>query len=365
MRHVQRSLRACFSAAAAAGASEIGWLLSASSAHAVHLHPGAHARVQAPPGSPATLTRAPAEQLVSAECASAPLVLHTPQRMESEVQSGGSVHIHGKLEGSCAVRARGDIVAAGTLRGAYVDLQSAEGRVDVMKVLEGVSAVRARLGLRCARAMGERMALRTEAGELHVGAAFGEVTLEHAAAAAPPPAGAGAHCVHLGGVHGSARILSASAPVTAVGVTGRLRVSGAPAACTAQFDSVRGDCSITGVAGSVEVRVCPPLRLQLRVAAGGGLRVDAGPGGSFEGGVLVAPGPAAGAGEADPAGRGGSGKIRDGSAITGWWSQEPEGGAEGSAATLTISCSGSASVTVQTYEEKLAQQQQRPTPVQD
>jgi hypothetical protein len=358
---LRRALRRCFS-----GPSEIGWVLSASSPGAIHLHPGAHERASAPP--PALVARSASEQAVAVTSGgAAPLAIAMPQRMETEVEGGAGVFIHGKLEGSCSVAAAGDIWAGGAVRGAYVDLRSAGGRIDLERVLEGVSSVQAALGVRCARAMGERMALSTAAGELHVGAAYGELALESSDRS-------GAGSVHLGGVHGSAAIHSGGAPVTALGVTGRLRVSGAPAACAAQLDSARGESAIVGVRGDVTVRVCPPVRLRLQVRAGGGLRVEAGPGGSFEGGLLLAPGAPHGAGSGGGGGGsggeggaglggGGSGKIRDGGApITGWWSPEEGGAGEvgssgsGGEASLTIECGGTATVTVETYAQKLEAQ---------
>jgi hypothetical protein len=353
------ALRRCFSATA----SEISWLLSVSAASAIHLSPGAHSHVSVPASAAVRLTRSPAEQQVTVvgSDASTPLAVTLPQRMESEVQGSASVRIAGKLEGSCTVQAVGDIDAVGTLRGAYLDLESTGGRVEVRRGMEGVSSVRAATGLACARAMGERVTLRTAAGALHVGAAFGDITLEHTApAAAPGAASAPPASVFLGGAHGSAHVFSASAPVVARGITGRLRVTGAPAACTAQFDSLRGDSSLDNVQGSVTVHVCPPVSLRLQVAAGGGLHVFPGPGGSYVDGLLVSAASGAapeagreGAGEGAGSGQGGSGKIREGSAITGWWNYS-EGAAGGSGpSTLSISCQGEARVYVQSYAEKL------------
>ena len=344
-------------AASSSSSSEIGWLLSVSSQQAIHLRPGACAAVSsAPTSASARISRSLEEEVVCVEGEEGALDLVLPQRMETEIQGGSTVAIHAKLEGSCAVQAAGDIFVAGALRGAYVSLESTGGRVEAARVLEGVCSVRAHSGLRVARIMGERMALRCEGGELHVGAAFGDLTLEHAAGAAGPGAGGGAAAaVQLEGLHGSASIFSTRAAVSARGITGSLRVSGAPLSVLAQFDSARGRSSIVGVRGDVEVLVAPPLSLSLEVSAAGGLSVEPGEGGTFSGGTLVALGPpgAASAAASSGSGGGGSGKIREGGGISGWWSQGEDGGG-GAPSSLRIECSGRARVVVQSYAEKLA-----------
>jgi len=292
------------------------------------------------------------EESESKLSAAASVTVNVPQRMETSLECGGGVVVSGKLEGTSDMFAAGDIVLKGTLRGAYIDLVSRQGWVRAERVLEGVSRVEGALGVSCAKVLGERCSLRggEGGGGVHVGAIYcGDLAIESCAGGD----------VDVGSLHGSARVVCNGGGVVKLrGVTGQVLVEGSPAGVDIQFDSVRGESKIMGCTGDVSVVLCPPVLVRLDLNGGGTLDVDAGIGGTFnrDTGELVCYGGSEGmvGGEV---GGGGSGKIREGVEISGWWERGwSSGGAPQSPpspTTITVHSFGKIRVSVLNYEQFL------------
>lgn len=270
------------------------------------------------------------------------LRLFSPQVMDLDVRAGqGKVTVNEKLEGSCnIVTDGGDVFFASTIRGESISVDAGSGGAVVFrKVLEGDSNITGRC-ISAKKVMGNNVIMHAAGEKVDIGACY-------AATATITSEGAGP--VVIGGVHGHCDV-TATGDVSISGITGSVAVTARHGKVDLQYDSARLGPSTAGAAagdggshvidaeGDINVVFVPPVAVRIRASAPRGVAVDPAQGGagSFQqfgsdgtgnagvmadsnthrlSGILsvaVAP-----LDSADV--RGGSGKVRDGNAITGFY----------------------------------------------
>jgi hypothetical protein len=309
-------------------ASEIGHVFSTRTAYSMLVHPGAVDCCTAlTPGL--SLMRDPTAQSVTLEWPHlvpplGPLEVQIPQRMETELECEGGVVVSNKLEGQSFIVCKGDLILEGTVRGAYIDLESSGGGVHARKTLEGVVSAKGG-SISIAKLLSTRAALTStgsSGGGVKVGAAYCSdlvVTVSKGGA------------VSMDVLHGSAKVHcegNGGATVAIGGITGTVKVTGGASQVTLHFDSLRGPNSVecqgdvvvrlgsSSGSGAIIGRVSGHPEVLARVSVEGG-SMDAS--GRLTADATAGGGQVAGGGENGGGSGGGSGKIREGSEISGWW----------------------------------------------
>jgi hypothetical protein len=322
------------------------------------------------------LEDAPGERLVSVVLArgsrARELRVVVPQRADVHVDAGdgagddaggaddgadagaGGITVLGKLEGALTLRAaRGDVVLAGSVRGARVELAAARGAVRVGRSLDaGEAALSGAAGVAARRV--SAASVRVDAGG--AGVALGALY----ATDARLRAGAGA-ALRVGSLHGAAAAEAAGAGprVSVRGVTGALDLRAPARDAAVHFDAPRG-ASRLAAGGDASVTFARPAAVALR--ARGARGVDAPPldaagvlRAGEDGGAAGGAG-AGGAGAGGDAARvsGGSGKVREGGAVAGFYDEAARDAARGADAELPsveVDAGGRATVEVVGYGE--------------
>ncbi len=375
--------------------SHVSWLLAveACAPARVTLMPGFAERVSARTSVAASrllVDEVPAESLVSVElegadddAGAAPEVLvECPQRVATHVRvtagggggGGGGVRVAGKLEGDVTLDAHvGDVIVERSLKGARVAVMAARGAVELRGHVEaGDADVFGARGVTAKRVAAARA--RFAAGDADNGSGSGSGggvdigALYCADAALDAARGCG---VRVRALHGVVRVSAiGDGPAVRVrGITGAVTLDAPARDARLHFDSPRG-LSRVSVGGDVALTFTSAAALRVRIDARAQRVYIVGAGGAFSGqlglreGTFEAIGELRAAAEGDgdsglssdaSAERvtGGSGKVREGAPIAGFYGDEGDAAADAAPPTVVVRAGGSVTIAVISYADAM------------
>jgi hypothetical protein len=328
--------------------SRTGWLVAVDAAGPVFVEPEWNDTVVAWINN----TRFDSEDIVSEKLSSvvsddalASLRVTMPQRADLHASSrAGDVRVSGKIEGDVTVNSdAGDVRFDGSIKGATVTAAAAR-RVVALRAIESLDATLAGDGgVDALRISAARVRVESRAGGIRVGAIYSadaQLRVE------------GSGRLGVSAIHGAVRVTapSAGARVSVRGITGSVNVSAGDRPIYLHFDSPRGSSSVDAL-GDVSVTINAPVAVRVAVKAEKGATVlgEIARGGSFSGLVRILAKDAVAGGSG-----GGSGKIREGAAITGFYEEPgPAASADSdeAAASISIRSAGAVSIRVVDYAE--------------
>jgi hypothetical protein len=339
-------------------APHLSWLVAveASSPSRIVIAPGwhSHATASVVPDTDAqarlTVEEAPDESLISIALAGGPaseLRVVCPERadLHARLSSAGGLRVHspdapaglriaGKVEGDvtleCAV---GDIEVA-RIKGSRVAVTADDGAVRLRGALDaGCAELDGAAGVMTARVAATTFRADGRGGGVHIGSVYSS-----SASVSVSEGG----FLRVGGVHGTLRAVAKGGGPPAVlrGITGTLSLNAPGRGVFVHFDAPRGASEIIA-GGDVDVHISDTdaLSVRVRVRARSVLFSEAAAAETTDAletdgsRTFLLRGRAAGE---EIARNGGSGKIREGSGIMGFWSD----GMSGEESTLSVSTSG-------------------------
>jgi hypothetical protein len=330
--------------------SRTGWLVAVDAAGPVSIEPEWSDTVVAWINN----TRFDAEDIVSEKLSSvvsndaqASLRVTMPQRADLHASSrAGDVRVSGKIEGDVTVNSdAGDVRFDGSIKGATVAAAAAR-RLLALRAIESLDATLAGDGgVDALRISAARVRVESRAGDVRVGAIYSadaQLRVE------------GSGRLGVSAIHGAVRVAApaAGARVSLRGITGSVNVSAGDRPIFLHFDSPRGSSAVDAL-GDVSVTMNAPVAVRVAVTAAKGATVlgEIARGGTFSGLVRILAEKGAAAGGSG----GGSGKIREGAAITGFY-EEPglaasAADSDAAAASISIRSAGTVSIRVVDYAE--------------
>lgn len=304
--------------------SRVGWLVAIESTGPVAVEPGWNDSVRAWVGNDdLSLDEVEDERLVSIVSSHSTVITRVvvPQRADLHVAAaGGGVAVSGKIEGDATIECgAGDVVFSGSIKGERVLINARAGRIVAHRAIEAAEAdLAGAAGIHVLRISALRVKAKVNGGDgdLFVGALY-------SADARLATAGEGG--VRVTAIHGSTSVdaPTSGSRISLRGITGAVSVtSGASRPVSVHFDSARGK-SVINAGGDVNVSFTTStgaVRVSVLRAEGGVCVIGTSvPGGEFEGLVNGAT-PQTSTNKAI----GGSGKIREGAKITGFYEEKTE-----------------------------------------
>jgi len=201
------------------------------------------------------------------------LILTTPQQVDLHVEAGsGGLSILGKVEGNCDLSSKGDsppfgltsgeISIANTIRGETVNISATErgGSVTIAKVIEATSMqISAHQNVRALRLLGESISV-TSGGSLRIGALYSSRSVLSAHRKDVDTNNDKDMLLSVENMHGHAEVNGTGGSINISGVTGSVFVNHKGSGSVAlQIDSARGKSTVKSIDGSVTVQIARPV----------------------------------------------------------------------------------------------------------
>jgi len=211
------------------------------------------------------------------------LIVTTPQQIDLHVLAGtGGLSVHGKIEGNCDLTSKeetqigfksGEIFLANTLRGETISMcaDGIGGSVSIAKVVEATSLqISAERSIRALRLLGDTVSLKflcSNGGSLRIGALYSARSVLTAIRSISSNSNSidnikdeNDHLVSIENMHGHADIQTTGGHVNISGVTGSVNINHSGIGIVSlQIDSARGTSSITSIDGPVTVQIARPV----------------------------------------------------------------------------------------------------------
>ena len=353
-----------------ARASHLLWLVAveASSPSRIVITPGWHNHATASVPSDVCRTRldveeAPDESLISITLATGSateLRVDCPERVDLHARlsapgrrsitdplcTPAALCVTGKLEGDVTLECGLGDIEVGRIKGARVAITADQGAVRLRGALDARSAeLDGSAGVTTARVAATTFRANGHGGGVDVSAIYSS-----SATMSVTQGG----CLRIGGVHGTARAVAEGGGPPAIlrGITGTLNLNAAERGALVHFDAPRGESEIIA-GGDVDVQFTDSATLSVR------LHVRARSVSFSEGADVETVGVTDDgsrtfllrghtAGNEISGNRGGSGKIREGSGITGFWSD----GKGDAGSSLSVSTGGTVNIRILKYDAR-------------
>jgi hypothetical protein len=211
------------------------------------------------------------------------LIVTTPQQIDLHVLAGiGGLSVLGKVEGNCDLTSKeetqigfksGEIFLANTLRGETISIcaDGLGGSVSIAKVVEATSLqISAERSVRALRLLGDTVSVKclcSNGGSLRIGALYSARSVLTAMRSISSNSNSSDnikdendHLVSIENMHGHSDIQTMGGNVTISGVTGSVNINhSGSGTVNLQIDSARGISNITSIDGPVTVQIARPV----------------------------------------------------------------------------------------------------------
>lgn len=213
------------------------------------------------------------EMVTISSTSSNKLFLSTPQQVDLHVEAGaGGLCILGKVEGNCELSSKGqsskglesgEISIANTIRGETVNISAVErgGSVTIAKVIEATSMrISAHENVRALRLLGESISV-TSGGSLRIGALYSSRSVLSALNRRESGNNDEKEIrLSVENMHGHAEVNGDGGSINISGVTGSVFVNHkGRGSVVLQMDSARGKSTVKSTDGPVTVQIARPI----------------------------------------------------------------------------------------------------------